>query len=128
MRFFVGRLTCSFCVSQRQALKLKLGQLQRSAENVTQLLGYVSLNEAAMRKILKKAAKNLQMKSTYGPGLMSMRIEHPHEPGWKLLQVSSHRDVWQPPAVTVKLLACKGTARLDLSVHASKAILAGLAA
>ena len=84
-----SRLTHGGWGAQARALGQQLGQLQASAEEVTQLLGYVSLNEAAVRKILKKAAKNLQMKATYGPGLMSMRIEHPHEPGWKLLQVGT---------------------------------------
>ena len=46
----------------------KLLQLYSAANDVTQLLGFVSLNLAAVRKILKKAAKNLEMRSSYGSG------------------------------------------------------------
>ena len=43
-------------------------QLHTTALDVTNLLAYVSLNMAAVRKILKKAAKKLPTQTTYGPG------------------------------------------------------------
>ena len=46
-------------------------QLHGAATTITHLLGFVSLNMAAMRKILKKAAKNLEMRSSYGSGGLS---------------------------------------------------------
>ena len=58
------------CV-QIRGVEEKLLQLHAAANDVTQLLGFVSLNLAAMRKILKKAAKNLEMKSSYGSGVSS---------------------------------------------------------
>ena len=39
-----------------------------------------------LRKSLKKYAKNVEpLKPT--PGYLALEIEHPHEPGWKMLQV-----------------------------------------
>ena len=41
---------------------------------------------AGIRKILKKIAKNIPVDGPHGPGFLTLEIEHPHEPGWKLLQ------------------------------------------
>ena len=100
-----------------------LGELQASTEEVTQLLGYVSLNEAAIRKILKKAAKNLEMRSSYGPGLMSMRIEHPHEPGWKLLQVLPSLPA--AGAQRVQNISCICCPQLHMGPHPLSVLLIG---
>ena len=42
--------------------------LKERALEITNLMGYVSLNMAAVRKILKKIAKNLHSDGPHGPG------------------------------------------------------------
>lgn len=91
--------------------------LREKALDITNLTSFVSLNMAAIRKILKKISKNIHSDGPHGPGehplanspvqrlvlcmfwgcdsfmhagLLTLRIEHPHEPGWKVLQVTSH--------------------------------------
>lgn len=56
------------------------------AGEVTRLLNYVSLNLTAVRKILKKLAKHVPPEAP-APGFLSLEITHPHEPGYRLLQV-----------------------------------------
>ena len=52
---------------------------------VTDLFSYVSLNMTAIRKILKKFAKNAHpVEAT--EGFLTLRIEHPHDSGWSVLQ------------------------------------------
>ncbi|BDA46399.1 SPX domain-containing membrane protein At1g63010 [Coccomyxa sp. Obi] len=62
-----------------------LRSLRPIALDIFHLLGYVSLNTAALRKILKKYAKNVEPMKPQ-PGYLTLRVEHPHEEGWKLLQ------------------------------------------
>ncbi|KAK9906755.1 hypothetical protein WJX75_007454 [Coccomyxa subellipsoidea] len=66
-------------------LDASLRRLRPIALDIFHLLGYVSLNTAALRKILKKYAKNVEPTKPQ-PGYLTLRVEHPHEPGWKLLQ------------------------------------------
>lgn len=42
--------------------------LKERALDITNLMGFVSLNMAAIRKILKKIAKNLHAEGPHGPG------------------------------------------------------------
>lgn len=60
-------------------------RLQGVARSVQLLLEFVSLNMQAMRKILKKFAKNVDP-SPPVPGYLALEIHHPHDPGWKVLQ------------------------------------------
>lgn len=60
-------------------------RLQDAARGVQHLLEFVSLNMQAMRKILKKLAKNVDP-SPPVPGYLALEIHHPHDPGWKVLQ------------------------------------------
>ncbi|CAL5227554.1 g10545 [Coccomyxa viridis] len=59
--------------------------LRPIALDVFHLLGYVSLNMAGFRKMLKKYAKNVEPTKPQ-PGYLTLRVEHPHEPGWQMLQ------------------------------------------
>lgn len=58
------------CSSDGQASTIEeaFSLIQRTTQDITNLLSFVSLNMAAVRKILKKAAKKLPTKSTYGAG------------------------------------------------------------
>lgn len=56
------------------------------AGKVTHLLSYVSLNLTAVRKILKKMAKHIRPEAPT-PGYLSLDIRHPHNPGYRLVQV-----------------------------------------
>jgi len=45
--------------------------LKWRALDITNLMGFVSLNMAAVRKILKKIAKNLHSDGPHGPGTLN---------------------------------------------------------
>jgi len=64
----------------------KIEELQSVAKRITDLLQYVSLNMQAIRKILKKFAKHVEPTKP-SPGFLALEIQHPHEPGWKMMQV-----------------------------------------
>lgn len=63
----------------------KIVELQSVAKRITDLLQYVSLNMQAIRKILKKFAKHVEPNKP-SPGFLALEIQHPHEPGWKMMQ------------------------------------------
>jgi SPX domain protein involved in polyphosphate accumulation len=74
-------------------LETKIEELQAVAKRITDLLQYVSLNMQGIRKILKKFAKHVDPTKP-SPGFLALEIQHPHEPGWKMMQVrnlSIHR-------------------------------------
>ena len=62
------------------------------AGEVTSLLSFVSLNMRAIRKILKKLSKHVPPSSPM-PGYVALEIDHPHEPGNRILTVSQPADV-----------------------------------
>ena len=64
----------------------KIEELQSVAKRITDLLQYVSLNMQGIRKILKKFAKHVEPTKP-SPGFLALEIQHPHEPGWKMMQV-----------------------------------------
>ena len=64
----------------------KIEDLQAVAKRITDLLQYVSLNMQGIRKILKKFAKHVEPTKP-SPGFLALEIQHPHEPGWKMMQV-----------------------------------------
>ena len=63
-------------------------ELQSVAKRITDLLRYVSLNMQGIRKILKKFAKHVEPTKP-SPGFLALEIQHPHEPGWKMMQVNA---------------------------------------
>ena len=65
----------------------KIKELQLVAQRITNLLHYVSLNMQGIRKILKKFAKHVEPTKP-SPGFLALEIQHPHEPGWKMMQVA----------------------------------------
>ena len=67
-------------------LDSKTEELKSIALRITHLLQYVSLNMQAIRKILKKFAKHVEPTKP-APGFLALEIQHPHEPGWKMMQV-----------------------------------------
>eukprot|EP00891_Asterochloris_glomerata_P001311 jgi/Astpho2/1311/Aster-06184 len=71
--------------SSLQQIDQRIHKLRDLAQEICHLLGFVSLNMRGLRKSLKKYAKNVEpLKPT--PGYLALEIEHPHEPGWKMLQ------------------------------------------
>lgn len=64
----------------------KVTELKAVAKRITNILQYVSLNTQGLRKILKKFGKHVEPTKPQ-PGFLALEIEHPHQPGWKLLQV-----------------------------------------
>lgn len=62
------------------------------AGEVTSLLSFVSLNMRAIRKILKKLSKHVPPSSPM-PGYVALEIDHPHEPGNRILSVRHPADV-----------------------------------
>lgn len=64
----------------------RIKALQAIATRITNILQYVSLNTQGLRKILKKFGKHVEPTKPQ-PGFLALEIEHPHQPGWKLLQV-----------------------------------------
>ena len=75
-------------VQKLQRLDSKLEELKSAAKRITNLLQYVSLNMQGIRKILKKFAKHVEPTKP-APGFLALEIQHPHEPGWKMMQVES---------------------------------------
>lgn len=69
-----------------QRLDTKIEELKSVATRITNLLQYVSLNMQGIRKILKKFAKHVEPTKP-APGFLALEIQHPHEPGWKMMQV-----------------------------------------
>ncbi len=67
-------------------VETKIEELQAVAKRITDLLQYVSLNMQGIRKILKKFAKHVEPTKP-SPGFLALEIQHPHEPGWKMMQV-----------------------------------------
>ena len=63
-----------------------------SAGEVTSLLSFVSLNMRAIRKILKKLSKHVPPSSPM-PGYVALEIDHPHEPGNRILSVRQSANV-----------------------------------
>ena len=61
-------------------------QLQDLAEQNTHLLEFVSLNMAAVRKILKKLKKHVEPLAPV-PGFLCLEIQHPHDPSFKMSEV-----------------------------------------
>ena len=55
-------------VMQLRAVDENILLLKERALDITDLMGFVSLNMAAVRKILKKIAKNLHSDGPHGPG------------------------------------------------------------
>ena len=53
---------------QLKAVDNSILLLKERALDITDLMGFVSLNMAAVRKILKKIAKNLHSDGPHGPG------------------------------------------------------------
>ena len=51
-----------------------LFKLHETSEDLTNLLSFVSLNMAAVRKILKKAAKKLPTQTSYGRGRLQALV------------------------------------------------------
>lgn len=79
--------------SQELSAEEKLSQLHNQiaplkavAKRITDILQYISLNMQGLRKILKKFGKHVEPTKPQ-PGFLALEIEHPHEPGWKILQV-----------------------------------------
>lgn len=66
-------------------VETKIEELQAVAKRITDLLQYVSLNMQGIRKILKKFAKHVEPTKP-SPGFLALEIQHPHEPGWKMMQ------------------------------------------
>ncbi|PSC71982.1 MFS general substrate transporter [Micractinium conductrix] len=81
------------------ALETHAAALQAAVQETTQLLQYISLNMTAIRKILKKFAKNVGG-ATAAPaaGFLALEIEHPDDPGWRVLQ-----GTFLPAAVAAEL-------------------------
>lgn len=75
----------ALCWLQVSEIEDALLKLHETALDITNLLSYVSLNMAAVRKILKKAAKKLPTQTTYGPGRLYQYIIS--------LQRRAHRDM-----------------------------------
>ncbi|KAI3431392.1 hypothetical protein D9Q98_004446 [Chlorella vulgaris] len=68
------------------ALESSVEQLEELIVETTQLLQYVSLNMTAIRKALKKYAKNVVATNQPVSGFLALEIEHPNDPGWRVLQ------------------------------------------
>lgn len=73
-------------IHKLRRLDSKTEELKSVALRITNLLQYVSLNMQAIRKILKKFAKHVEPTKP-APGFLALEIQHPHEPGWKMMQV-----------------------------------------
>ena len=73
-------------IRKLQRLDSKIEDLKSVAMRITNLLQYVSLNMQGIRKILKKFAKHVEPTKP-APGFLALEIQHPHEPGWKMMQV-----------------------------------------
>ena len=73
-------------IQKLQRLDSKIEDLKSVAMRITNLLQYVSLNMQGIRKILKKFAKHVEPTKP-APGFLALEIQHPHEPGWKMMQV-----------------------------------------
>lgn len=78
--FFHGR------VGAMTSLSCMRHALQAVAKQITHLLEYVSLNMRGIRKIVKKLAKHIPMTEPV-PGFLTLEISHPHDPGWKVVEV-----------------------------------------
>ncbi|KAL3144746.1 hypothetical protein ABBQ38_001867 [Trebouxia sp. C0009 RCD-2024] len=72
-------------IHKLRRLDSKTEELKSVALRITNLLQYVSLNMQAIRKILKKFAKHVEPTKP-APGFLALEIQHPHEPGWKMMQ------------------------------------------
>ncbi|GAB4814007.1 hypothetical protein N2152v2_001053 [Parachlorella kessleri] len=64
----------------------RMQAVQDLTSEVMQLLRYISLNMAAIRKILKKYAKHSEPQQP-APGYLTLEVEHPYE-DWHLVQGS----------------------------------------
>ena len=69
-----------------QRIDSRTEDLKMVAKRISDLLQYVSLNMQGIRKILKKFAKHVEPTKP-APGFLALEIQHPHEPGWKMMQV-----------------------------------------
>ena len=74
-------------IHKLQRLDSKIKDLKSVAMRITNLLQYVSLNMQGIRKILKKFAKHVEPTKP-APGFLALEIQHPREPGWKMMQVT----------------------------------------
>lgn len=68
-------------------INVALATVQHVNSDVTNLLHYVSLNMIAIRKILKKYAKNVEPIAPV-PGCLTLEVEHPDDAKWRVLQGS----------------------------------------
>lgn len=66
--FNLGRLQIRCFPLQLKDVDESIILLKERALEITDLMGFVSLNMAAVRKILKKIAKNLHSDGPHGPG------------------------------------------------------------
>ncbi|KAK9838252.1 hypothetical protein WJX81_000293 [Elliptochloris bilobata] len=71
---------------QLKQLDTALRKLMAPAHDITHLLGFISLNLAAVRKILKKYGKSVEASHAAHAGYLSLRIEHPHDAAWSMMQ------------------------------------------
>ena len=97
----------------------KVKALQAIATRITNILQYVSLNTQGLRKILKKFGKHVEPTKPQ-PGFLALEIEHPHQPGWKLLQVSPCCDV-SCCALLCRAVLCSAVLRSRNCIHAQPA-------
>ena len=78
---------CVLCPCKTSAVTRAFGNTcMPLAGEVTSLLSFVSLNMRAIRKILKKLSKHVPPSSPM-PGYVALEIDHPHEPGNRILSV-----------------------------------------
>jgi hypothetical protein len=68
-------------------MNVALATVQHVNSDVTNLLQYVSLNMIAIRKILKKYAKNVEPIAPV-PGCLTLEVGHPDDAKWRVLQGS----------------------------------------
>ncbi len=81
------RMFCLLCSCETSAVARAIGNTcMPLAGEVTSLLSFVSLNMRAIRKILKKLSKHVPPSSPM-PGYVALEIDHPHEPGNRILSV-----------------------------------------
>eukprot|EP00884_Botryococcus_braunii_P019635 jgi/Botrbrau1/6355/Bobra.0098s0014.1 len=71
--------------AEESAILEVITQMQGATADLARLINYISLNLAAVRKCLKKYAKNAEL-SPVLPGFLALRIEHPTEKGHIITQ------------------------------------------
>eukprot|EP00887_Chlorella_sp_A99_P002368 scaffold10.g2368.t1 len=90
-----------------RCIQQSMREVQGLISELTALLSYVALNMTAVRKvggaqqarppdarlppewracILKKYAKHVEPVEALGPGFLTLEVEHPDDPGWRVVQ------------------------------------------